>query len=61
MTDMTVKELYEILGEIVEDYGDLEVLISYDSGLVATTIKNKSPIFIEQPMSEYCKIRFEGY
>ena len=58
--DLTVRELYEML-EPLHEYGDLEVLVSYDSGLVSTSIKNKPPLFVEQPMRKYCKIKFEGY
>ena len=59
--DLTVKELYELLEPLLEDYGNLEVVVSYDSGLVATSIKNKLPIVNLQPMSEYSSVRFEGY
>jgi len=61
MTDLTVRELYEMLEPLLEDYGDLEVLVSYDSGIVATSIQNKPPIVNIQPMRKYSKIIFKGY
>ena len=35
---LTVKELYDSLESLIDEYGDLEVRISYDGGLVATDI-----------------------
>ena len=61
MTDMTVRELYDELSNIVDKYGDLEVVITYDSGLAGTHLKKKSPIFKKQPMRKYCKIILEGF
>ena len=59
--DLTVKELYELLEPLIEEYGDLEVMVSYDSGLVGTSIKNKLPMVDLQPMRKYSKVIFEGY
>ena len=58
---MTVKELYEALEPLLDEYGDLEVLVSYDSGCVATSIRNKPPTVVLKPMREYSNVRFEGY
>lgn len=59
--DLTVQELYDLLEPLLEGYGDLEVIVSYDNGLVATSIKNKLPIVKLQPMREHSKVKFEGY
>ena len=59
--DLTVKELYDLLEPLVDEYGDLEVVVSYDGGLVVTSIKNKRPIVDLQPMRKYSRVRFEGY
>ena len=59
--DMTVKDLYESLKPLVEEYGDLEIRVSYDSGVVATGIKNKTPQLILQPITGYPFINLEGY
>ena len=59
--DLTVKELYDLLEPLVDEYGDLEVVVSYDSGLVVTPIKNKLPMLELSPMRKYSKVRFEGY
>ena len=59
--DLTVKELYDLLEPLLDEYGDLEVVVSYDSGLVVTPIKNKLPMVDLQPMRKYSKVRFEGY
>lgn len=59
--DLTVKELYELLEPLLEDFGDLEVVVSYDSGLVVTPIKNKLPMVDLQPMRKYSRVKFEGY
>lgn len=59
--DLTVKELYGLLEPLLDEYGDLEVVVSYDSGLVVTSIKNKRPMVDLQPMRKYSKVRFEGY
>ena len=37
--DLTVKELYDLLEPLLEEYGDLEVSVSYDTGYAATTLK----------------------
>lgn len=58
---LTVKELYDLLEPLIDEYGDLEVRVSYDSGLVATDIKHKAPQIVLQPMREYSYIKFEGY
>ena len=37
--DLTVKEMYDLLGELIEKgYGDNEVRLSYDSDCAYTTI-----------------------
>ena len=59
--DLTVRELYEMLEPLLDDYGDLKINISYDSGLVATSIKNIPPTIDLQPMKEDSRILFEGY
>ena len=59
--DLTVKELYDLLEPLLDEYGDLEVVVSYDSGLVVTPIKNKIPMVDLQPMRKYSKVKFEGY
>ena len=59
--DLTVKELYDLLEPLLDEYGDLEVVVSYDSGLVVTPIQNKLPMVDLQPMRKYSKVRFEGY
>lgn len=59
--DLTVKGLYEMLEPLLDEHSDLEVRVSYDSGLVATSIKNKMPLVDLQPMREYSSVRFEGY
>ena len=59
--DLTVKELYDLLEPLVDENGDLEVVVSYDGGLVVTSIKNKRPIVDLQPMRKYSRVRFEGY
>ena len=61
MKGMTVRELYEALEPLLDEYGDLEVLVSYDDGFAATSIHRKTPEIIQQPMREYSKVRFEGY
>ena len=58
---LSVKELYDLLEPLLDEYGDLEVRVSYDSGLVATDIKHKQPKIVIQPMREYSYIVFEGY
>ena len=55
--DMTVKDLYEALEPLLIEYGDLEVRVSYDSGYVATNIKNKTPQLVLQPMRKYSYIK----
>ena len=59
--DLTVRELYDLLEPLLDKYGDLEVVVSYDSGLVVTPIQNKLPMVDLQPMRKYSKVRFEGY
>lgn len=58
---LTVKELYDSLESLINEYGDLEVRISYDSGLVATDIKHKKPKVVLKPMRDYSYVIFEGY
>lgn len=59
--DLTVRELYDLLEPLLDEYGDLEVVVGYDSGLVVTSIQNKLPMVDLQPMRKYSKVRFEGY
>ena len=54
-------ELNDLLEPLVDEYGDLEVVVSYDGGLVVTSIKNKLPIVDLQPMRKYSRVIFEGY
>ena len=61
MSDLTVRQLYELLEPLLDENGDLEVRVSYDSGLVATSIKNKSPTVHLAPMKEYSYVKLEGY
>lgn len=58
---LSVKELYELLEPLINEYGDLEVRVSYDSGLVATDIKHKEPKIVLKPMRDYSYVIFEGY
>ena len=58
---LTVKELYDSLELLLDEYGDLEVRVSYDSGLVATDIKHKTPEVVLKPMRDYSYVIFEGY
>lgn len=58
---LSVKELYDSLESLIDEYGDLEVRISYDSGLVATDIKHKKPRVVLKPMRDYSYVIFEGY
>lgn len=47
MTDLKIKELHKILGELIADgYGDREFQIFYDSDTVYTTIPKKSRILV---------------
>lgn len=47
MTELSIKELHVILGELIKDgYGDKEFQLYYDSETVYTTIPKKSRIFI---------------
>lgn len=58
---LTVKELYDLLEPLIEEYGDLEVRVSYDGGFVATDIKHKKPQVVLEPMREYSFVKFEGW
>ena len=58
---LTVKELYDLLEPLIDEYGDLEVRVSYDSGLVATDIMHKKPRVVLKPMRDYSYVIFEGY
>lgn len=53
---MTVEELYMALGPLVEEFGELEVRVSYDSGYVSTGIKRDV-----LPEIRPHSVRFEGY
>lgn len=47
MTELSIKELHVVLGELIKDgYGDREFQLYYDSETVYTTIPKKSRIFI---------------
>ncbi len=47
MTELSIKELHVVLGELIKDgYGDKEFQLYYDSETVYTTIPKKSRIFI---------------
>jgi len=59
--DLTVRELYEMLEPLLDEYGDLEIRVRYDTGYAATTIKDKKPEVHEQPMREYSYVTLEGY
>ena len=59
--DLTVRELYDLLEPLLDEYGDLEVVVSYDSGFVVTSIKNKLPMLELSPMRKYSRVKFEGY
>ena len=43
MKDLTVRELYEMLEPLLDEYGEMEVVVSYDSGVVVTPIKDTLP------------------
>ena len=58
---LSVKELYDSLESLIDEYGDLEVRISYDSGLAATDIKHEKPRVVLKPMRDYSYVIFEGY
>ncbi len=58
---LSVKELYELLEPLINEYGDLEVRVSYDSGLVSTDIKHKEPKIVLKAMRDYSYVIFEGY
>ena len=58
---MTVKELYDELGKLVDEYGDLEVLVSYDTDFASTPIRKVPPEIRLKPMREYSKVIFKGY
>ena len=57
MSDLTIKELHEILTELIhQGHGDKEFQIYYDGEYVYTTIEKGSPIrFIENG------VRFTDY
>ena len=60
--DLTVQELCDELKKLIEiGCGDYEVIVSYDTGYVGTSIRNKSPKINKQPMKKYCSVIFEGY
>lgn len=59
--DLTVKELYDLLEPLLEEYGDLEVSVSYDAGCAATTLKQKLPLVHLEPMRKYSYVLLEGY
>lgn len=42
--DLTVRELYELLKPLIDEYGDFEIRVSYDSETVFTPIKDKLPL-----------------
>lgn len=56
-----VKELYKMLESLIDEYGDVEVIVTYDGGYAATSIQHIQPKFVKAPMREYCRIKFEGY
>ena len=55
MKDLTVRELYKMLEQLLDEYGECTVRVSYDSGVVATEIKGKSPLVRGK------EVIFEGY
>ena len=59
--DLTVKELYGLLEPLLEEYGDLEVRVSYDSGCAATSLKRKLPLVRLEPMRKYSYVLLDGY
>ena len=59
--DLTVKELYDLLEPLLEEYGDLEVRVSYDTGYAATSLKQKLPLVHLEPMRKYSYVLLEGY
>ena len=42
--DLTVRELYELLEPLLEEHGERGVVVSYDSGVVMTPLKDKLPL-----------------
>ena len=55
--DLTVRELYEMLEPLIDELGECEVRIRYDSGVVTTPIRNRLPYF----RIENRTLEFEGY
>lgn len=57
MSQLSIKEMYQILGELIKDgYGDKQFQIYYDSETAYTTIPKKSRIFVFKQ-----GIRFSDY
>ena len=60
--DMNVKDLYEALGILIDnDFGDLEVRVSFDTNYATTSIKKKIPSIKLSSMREYSYVLLEGY
>lgn len=58
---LTVEELYKSLEQLIEKYGDLEVKVTYDNKMGATSISNEEPEIILEPMREYSYVLFVGF
>ena len=59
--DLTVRELYEMLEPLLDEHGDLEIRVRYDTGYAATSIKDKLPVVHEKPMRKYSYVTLDGY
>ena len=57
---LTVKELYDLIEPLLNEYGDLEVRVSYDSGFATTDLRHVKPEIILQPMRKYSYVKLEG-
>ena len=60
MTDLTIKELHQLLGDLIEGgHGDKEFQLWYDSETVYTTIPKKSRIIVFKKGIRFSD--YEGY
>lgn len=55
--NLTVRELYEMLEPLLDDFEEFEVRVSYDSDVVSTPIRNKLPLVREDGKS----VKLWGY
>ena len=59
--DLTVRELYKMLGRIVEELGECPVEVRYDGGTTVTPIKNRLPYLRINRHTLERTIELEGY